>query len=105
MIEIETSEGISENGSFEYREVTCSDQSIIKLTTESSFDIKNIIETIKCDYIKIADDIVIRTEFEIIKIKYYYGKEFEELLKSVGFNETEKLNIHNSAYSDNIVLF
>lgn len=104
-IEIETPYGITTDGSFENREVTCRDQSIIKLTTDSSFDIKNNIESIKCEYIKITDDNVTLTEFENIKIKYYWKNEFKELLRSAGFTEIEKLNIHNSADSDNIILF
>lgn len=105
LIEIETPDGITENGSFENRNVISSDQSIIELTTESSFDIKNNIETIKCEYNKIAGNVITLKEIEYIKIKYYQENEFKELLRLAGFTEIEKLNINSPGDSDSNILF
>jgi len=80
------------------REVTRSNLSKIKLITVTLFSSDTNIETTKCIYENIVNDVATFTETEIIKVKHYHIKEFEDILKSTGFKNINALK----PYSDEI---
>lgn len=90
------------------REVIISNNSKIKLTSETKFDFKSNIEITNYEYSLFENNELKFLETETIKVKHYYQNEFRLLLEEAGFSDIKTLKPYSgerAAESDEEILF